>query len=136
MPAMPATLVAAALAVVIFKNLRRGILVMVSSHRFVTDVTHDRLTGVGSNGRSPNNNWKYAGVSLVFAEPLEYGGRVLQSARPDGRQPFCFSVVLSHLFKSAFIGEAVVMVHEAFDHLPTTSTGCSGRRATTCGYST
>jgi hypothetical protein len=48
MAAMPATFVAAALAVVIVKNLRRGILVMASSHSFVMDVTHDRLTGVGS----------------------------------------------------------------------------------------
>jgi hypothetical protein len=48
MPAIPPTLTAAALAVAIFKNLRRGILVMGSSHSFVTDVTHDRRTGVGS----------------------------------------------------------------------------------------
>src|SRR6185436_3885725 len=48
MPAMPATFVAAALAVVMFRNLRRGILVMGSSHSVVTDVTHDRLAGVGS----------------------------------------------------------------------------------------
>src|SRR5262245_30536049 len=54
--------------------------------------------------------------SLLSAEAV-----VLQSARTDGRhwrQPFCFSFVRSHVFKSPFIVEAVVMVHEVFDRSP------------------
>jgi len=108
---------------------------MASSHSFVTDVTHDHLTGVGSK-------------RLIAEQQLEVCRRlpcirgasteavVLVLTAGIGRQPFCFSFVRAHVFKSAFIGEAVVMVHEAFDRSPTTSTGSSRRGGTTSGCST
>src|SRR5215468_7508527 len=102
MPAMPATFVAAALAVVIFKNLRRGILVMVSSHSFVTDVTHDRLTGVGSKRLIAEQQLEVCRHLPCIRGPSTEAV-VLQSARTDGRHwPRVVLLFRSHVFKSAF----------------------------------
>jgi hypothetical protein len=60
---------------------------MVSSHSFVTDVTHDRLTGVGSKRLIAGQQLEGMQASPLYSRSLlSTEAVVLQSARTDGRR--------------------------------------------------